>query len=220
MENDVTNALVAKKKLDVMSTIKDGLTLSFSNYLNVLLTVILYSITIWVPYINVGTTIALASLPAELAKGNKINPTFIFDAKYRKNMGEYFILLTLMVGAILIGFLFMFIPGIVIAIAWSLAVLLFVDKNKSALEAIRESNQYTYGNKLNIFISIYAIPFAVNIIGTIINLLFGLTMLPWLMAIGSIIVCLLSIAIIPINLGISAVIYKKLVLEDEPVVEQ
>lgn len=220
MENDVTNALVAKKKLDVMSTIKDGLTLSFSNYLNVLLTVILYFITIWVPYINVGTTIALASLPAELAKGNKIDPTFIFDAKYRKNMGEYFILLTLMVGAILIGFLFMFIPGIVIAIAWSLAVLLFVDKNKSALDAIRESNQYTYGNKLNIFISIYIIPFAVNIIGMIITGITSIGFIPWLMAIGSIIVCLLSFAIIPITLSINAVIYKKLVLEEESKTEE
>lgn len=218
MENNVT--LETKKKLSVMGTIKAGIALASSNYFKILLTAFLYAITIWIPYLNVGTTIAFVSLPLELAKGNQFSPTFIFDAKYRKNIGEFFILVTLMIGAIMIGVLFMVIPGIVISIAWCLAILLFVDKNKSALDAIRESNQYTYGNKFKIFLAIYIIPFIVNIIGMIITGITSIGFIPWLMAIGSVIVCLISIAVIPIPLGINAVIYKNLVLEEEPKAEE
>ena len=120
--------MIMDKKLAIMATIKDGLAIALVNYLSLILTVVLYFVTIWIPYLNVGTTIAVSSLPAEMAKGTVINPLFIFDGKYRRNMGEYFILSALMTGAILVGFLFGIIPGFVISVAWSFAVVLFVDK--------------------------------------------------------------------------------------------
>ena len=139
------------KKIDIMATLKDGIAIAGLNFLSLILVTLLYVITIWIPYLNVGTTIAMASLPAELAKGNMINPLFIFEGKYRKNMGEFFILMALMSGAIGVGFMFMGIPGIVIAIAWNFAAVLFVDKDMPALDALRESNRITYGNKWRIF---------------------------------------------------------------------
>ena len=75
------------KKLNIIATIKDGIAIGMINFLSLVLTAVLYVVTIWIPYLNVGTTIAMASLPAELAKGNVVNPLFIFDGKYRKNMG-------------------------------------------------------------------------------------------------------------------------------------
>ena len=94
------------KKLNIIATIKDGIAIGMINFLSLVLTAVLYVVTIWIPYLNVGTTIAMASLPAELAKGNVVNPLFIFDGKYRKNMGEFFILMALMGGAIGVGFFF------------------------------------------------------------------------------------------------------------------
>ena len=88
------------KKLNIIATIKDGIAIGLVNFLSLILVTVLYLLTIWIPYLNVGTTIAMSSLPAEMAKGKAINPLFIFEAKYRKNMGEFFLLMALMSGAI------------------------------------------------------------------------------------------------------------------------
>ena len=145
------------KKIDIMATIKDGIAIALVNFLSLILTTILYVLTIWIPYLNVGTTIAMCSLTAEMAKGGAINPFFIFKSEYRKNMGEFFILMSLMMGAMSVGFMFMFIPGFVISIAFGFAAVLFVDKDMSALEALRESNRITFGNKWRIFFSKFAL---------------------------------------------------------------
>lgn len=224
MDNNLMNAAVAVKKLDVLKTLKDGVSLALGNYINILLAVVLYAVTIWIPYLNVGTTIAIMSLPAELAKGNKLNPTFIFDPKYRKNMGEFFILSLLMFGAILVGMFFMFAPGIVISIAWCFAILLFVDKNKSALEALRESDQYTYGNKWNIFFVLLIFSIVINVITGVIAGVFGLIAYlaeaEWIMIISQLITSILSLAFIPFTLSANAVMYKELVLEKDTTINE
>ena len=120
------------KKLNMLATIQDGLRIALVNFLSLIAATILYILTIWIPYLNVGTTIAMSSLPAELAKGKVINPLFIFEGKYRRNIGEYFILIALMTIGTYVGFTFLIIPGIVISIAWSLATPLFVDKDTSS----------------------------------------------------------------------------------------
>ena len=61
------------KKLEVIPTIKEGVTLALMNYVSIVCAVILYVVTIWIPYLNVGTTIAMCSIPAELAKGKVIS---------------------------------------------------------------------------------------------------------------------------------------------------
>lgn len=197
-------------KLNIMATIKDGVAIALVNYLSLIVTVVLYLLTIWIPYLNVGTTIAMASLPAEMAKGSMINPLFIFKGEYRRNMGEFFILMTLMSGAIGIGFLFMIIPGYVIAIAWSLAAVLFIDKDMSALDALRESNRLTFGNKWRIFGAEMLPAFAICILVIIIAALFGIGDIAWLKAIGSIINIVLVVFIVPAIYGIEASIYRQL----------
>ena len=108
------------KKLNVRATVKDGFAIALVNYLSLVAVVALYAVSLFIPYINVGTTIAMASLPAEMAKGGAINPLFIFKKEYRRSMGEFFILQTLKSGAIGVGFMFFLIPGWVISVAWSL----------------------------------------------------------------------------------------------------
>ena len=193
-----------------MATIQDGVKIGLVNYLSLILTVVLYVLTIWIPYLNVGTTIAMCTLPAELAKGNVLNPLFIFDGKFRRNMGEFFILMTLMNGAITFGMLFGGIPGIVISIAWSLATVLFVDKDMSALDCLRESNRLTYGNKARIFGAEFLLGLAIGILAAIIAGLFSIGKIDWLQVIGVIIDIILIVFFIPAMLGVEASIYRQL----------
>ena len=57
------------KKLDICATLGEGCKIGLINFFSLLAVTILYVLTIWIPYLNVGTTIAIMSLPAELAKG-------------------------------------------------------------------------------------------------------------------------------------------------------
>ncbi len=198
------------KKLEIIPTIKEGIALALVNYLSIVCAVALYVLTIWIPYLNVGTTIAMASLPAEMAKGNVINPLFIFKGEYRRNMGEFFILMALMYGAISVGFMFGIIPGIVIGYAWYIAIILFVDKDMNALEALRESNKLTYGNKARIFGIEMLLAIALCIVIAIISAIFGIGHIGWLQGIGTFINIVLVIFFVPAMLGAQAVIYKSL----------
>ena len=204
------------KKLEIIPTIKEGVSLALVNYLSIVCAVVLYVLTIWIPYLNVGTTIAMASLPAEMAKGNVINPLFIFDGKFRRNMGEFFILMSLMIGAIWVGMMFGFIPGIVIAYAWYIAVILFVDKDRNALEALRESNKLTYGNKARIFCIELVLGVALGLACGIISAIFSIGEISWLEGIGAFLVFVLAIFFVPAMLGVQAVIYKSLTAPEEP----
>ena len=202
------------KKLNIMATIKDGLAIALVNFVSLILVVILYIVTIWIPYLNVGTTIAMCSLPAEMAKGKAINPLFIFDAKFRRNIGEFFILMSLMLGAIWVGILFGIIPGIVISIAWSFATVLFVDKDMSALDSLRESNRLTYGNKWCIFGAEFLVIICIEIAAAIIGAIFGIGEISWLETIGTIITVIMCIFAVPAVYGVEASIYRQLTTGD------
>ncbi len=142
------------KRLDFSETLKDSIEIGVKNAPSVIAAVALWLLTIWVPYINIGTTIAIALLPTELAKGEVINPLGIFDSKYRRYMGEYFITMGLMIFPIFIATLFMVVPGIVLSIAWSLAYYFLIVKGKNPIQAIKASNDATYGSKWVIFLVI------------------------------------------------------------------
>ena len=201
------------KKLPIFATLKEGIELGMVNCLSVIAATILYILTIWVPYINVGTTLAMAALPVEMAKGNVISPLSIFDSKYRKNMGEFFILVALMTGAIWVGFIFGFIPGIVISIAWNFAFMLFVDKDLNSLECLRESNKMTYGNKWNIFwITILLVLIYCVVLGALCSL-FALEN-STLEIVAVILIVIISLLLVPAAYGVDAVMYKALL--DEP----
>ena len=197
-------------KLSIFPTIKDGIAIALVNYLSLVAAAALYILTIWIPYLNVGTTIAMASLPAQMAKGNVLNPLFIFNGEYRRNMGEFFILMSLMYGAIGVGFLFMGIPGMVLSVAWSFAAVLFVDKGMNALEALRESNRLTYGNKWRIFGAEAVLAILLCIAVSIVSAIFGLGDVEALKTIGAIINIVIIVFAVPAIYGVEASIYRQL----------
>ena len=129
----------------------------------------LWLVTIWIPYINIGTTIAISLLPVELAKGSVINPLGIFDSKYRRYMGEYLITAGLMVIPIYIAFVFMIVPGIVLSLSWALSFYFLLGKGKNPMQAIKASNDATYGSKWTMFLVtlvfgiLFAICLAINV---------------------------------------------------------
>jgi hypothetical protein len=159
-------------KLAVGATIKGGIGIGTRNIGPILVHVLLWVLTVWIPYINVGTTIGLmAGIVSKASRGEAIPMTEIFDSKYRKYMGEFFLASGLIGVGVSIGIIFAIIPGIVIAIAWSLAILLVVDKGKNPTEAITLSNNSTYGYKARMF----GIYFLVGLIFSIIqSIVFGI----------------------------------------------
>ena len=76
----------AQRKITVAGVISEGIGLGIKNAISMLGATILWLLTIWIPYLNVGTTIAMTTIPIELSKGRVISPLFIFDGKYRKFM--------------------------------------------------------------------------------------------------------------------------------------
>lgn len=162
-----------KVKLDFGVTLKDSITIGLKNAPSILGCVALWLVTIWIPWINIGTTIAIMTLPIELSKGKVISPLSIFDAKYRKYFGEVFMTLGLMFAPMLLAYLFMIIPGIVLGISWMLAIYLVLDKGTNPAKAISASNEATYGSKWAIFGVQIVIGVAYAIVAAIFSAIFN-----------------------------------------------
>ncbi|MEG1405026.1 MAG: hypothetical protein RSB29_00620 [Alistipes sp.] len=154
-------------KLNFGTTIKESFTFGIKNAPSIMAAFLLWLVTIWIPYINVGTTIALSMLPVELANGHVINPLGIFHSKWRRYMGEYFMTAILMILPMLIAFLFLYIPGIVLSMAWSLSFYFLIDKGKNPVQAIKASNDATYGSKWTIFFATLVIGILLSVFGCI-----------------------------------------------------
>ncbi|MDR0302843.1 MAG: hypothetical protein LBI04_11110 [Treponema sp.] len=141
------------KKLEVIETLKDGIDIGVKNISSILVNLFFWVVTIWIPYINVGTTIGMfVGIVSKVSRGEVIPFTEIFAPKYRKCMGECFLVLGFVLIGTVMGLLFFIVPGFVIALAWSFAPLLVVDKGKNPAEAISLSNNITYGNKGRMFL--------------------------------------------------------------------
>ena len=191
-----------------MSILTEGIPLGIKNFLTIFGAAILWLLTFWIPYLNVGTTIAISTMPMALADNESPEgPTYIFDSKYRKYMGEYFILIGLMYMAIGTAYFFLIIPGIVIGLAWSQALYLLFEKQPTPIAALKESNERTYGHKWTLFFVGLVFNLAFGIFACLVTWIFILTEVIFLVVIA----VLLLIALYMVgSVGINAVIYRKL----------
>lgn len=192
-----------QKSLPVIEVLIEGFKIGVTNIASLLVAVLLYILTCWIPYLNVGTTIAISTIPLKLSEGKVISPLFIFEEKYRQYMGEYFTLIGLMMMSLIPAYCFMVIPGMIIAISWSLALFIMLDKGISPNEALIQSNKATYGYKWTIFF----INLIIGVIAFVLSFALGL-----IHEVGSFIA---AIVLMPFSLGCQAVIYKKLVKENQ-----
>ena len=197
------NANVSVQKLEIAETLREGFDLSIKNIGPVLVNILLWVLTIWIPYLNVGTTIGLFSgIVIKLSREETISFTEIFDPKYRKYMGEYFLTAGLMFLGVFIGFLFFIIPGAIISIAWCFALILVIDKEINPTEALSMSNKITYGYKGRIFLIELIVSVIFSVISAVLNKIDN--------GFAVFLLILLVIFQLIVTLGIQASMYKQL----------
>ena len=179
----------SKSLLTVQNIIKNSFKIASNNSATILLASILWILTIWIPYLNVGTTIGMWALVVGLSKQDKtFTATSIFDSKYRQYMGEFFLLVGFMALGISVGYMFFIIPGIIITFSWGQAIYLSIDKELTPLQALKTSNNITYGEKFTIFLGYLSIFLIVGIVNIFISFLLVLTEIYVLISIFSFIV--------------------------------
>lgn len=138
-------------QLTIGGIISNAFTIGMKNLGSILGAIILWFLTLWIPYLNVGTTIGIIGMVVSMSKGHIFSPVEIFDRKYRQYMGEFFLLTAFLFLGVLIGYTFVVIPGIVISLAWGQAIYLLLDKGLNPAECLTVSNRMTYGKKWTIF---------------------------------------------------------------------
>lgn len=159
-------------ELTVGSIVGKGVGNGIKNAGSIAANAILWILTLWIPYLNVGTTIGLTvGLVAKSGRGEPISPTEIFSPTYRKQMGEYFLVSGLVSVGTSVAMALLVLPGIVLAIAWSLATLLTVDRGENPSAAITKSNNLTYGHKWTIFFGTLVLTLVVAAIAGILGLI-------------------------------------------------
>ncbi len=199
-----------KNKITISSVLGEGLNIGLKNALSIICAIILWLLTIWVPYINVGTTIALCAIPVALAQGKTISPLFIFGSKYRKMMGEFFLLAVFIYMAMIPLLIFLIVPAFVVGIAWSLAFYLLIDKGLTPGEALTTSNRLTYGYKWRIFgvsVVIAIVPVLLVCISSFVD---NIADSWWLLLLTLVVELIVAVW----SLGCNAVIYRNLSAEE------
>jgi len=195
--------------LNIAATIGEGISIGIKNIIPVVVNALLWVLTVWIPYLNIGTTIGLyVGIIAKAGNGERISMTEIFNPKYRKYLGEYFLTCALIGMGIFAGLLMFIFPGIIIAITWSLALLLVVDKGKDPTAAMTMSNNCTYGNKGRMF-CIYLLFFLVYAVVILIAALI-IWKVPRIYLFGMVLTFAGTIFMIFTIFGIQASVYKQL----------
>lgn len=187
------------KKLDFMATLKETVAYGLKNVASLLLTAVLYVVTVWIPYLNVGTTIGLYKGIVEISKGKVLNPMILFDKQNFQNIGNVFILIGIMIAAIGPAYLMGIIPGIVLGIAWGFAILFLIDKGLSPIECLRTSYDATYGEKWTIFFLFLVVGVAFSILSVLCALI---------PKVGWIFVFIVAVLAFAIVIALEAVLYK------------
>ncbi|WP_455382481.1 hypothetical protein [Salinispira pacifica] len=155
--------------------ISQALSRGLKNMVAIAVNYLLWIITIWIPYLNIGTTIGLlVGVVAKSSREEPISYTEIFNPEYRKQMGEYFLVSGFVSAGVGFGFALFFLPGVVLSIAWMLAPLFTVDGGLNAVEAIRKSNTVTYGRKAAIFWAMVVLGVIAAVGAIILSLIFNL----------------------------------------------
>lgn len=192
-------------RLSIGEIVSNAISIGLKNAPMLILMAILWVITLWIPYLNIGTTIGLWDQLVRMGRGESISPTAIFNSEYRERIGDFFLLIAFLTAGALAGLL---IPGAgtIIGLAWFLAIPLFVDRGTDPLESLTMSNRLTHGNKLTIFLAILILVGGLAIVALILMLI--LQDAPGLMLL---LMFIIYILILPILFAAQAYVYSRLV---------
>ncbi len=199
------------QRLDVGQALKGCFEIGLKNVFTILGAALLWLITVWIPYLNIGTTIALSSvLPYKLAKGEAFSPAEIFDARYRENMTNWFLILGLVNAAIGFALLLFIFPAIILFFAWMLAPILVVNLGSKPIDAMNESYKVTYGSKWAMFFSYFILGIIIWVVALIIALI-----TIQILFLGILLSIILTVIALGLYFGLQAQIIKSLLLNDE-----
>lgn len=204
-------------ELTIGNVVKESIAKGMKNLVPLSVNALLWILTFWIPYFNIGTTIGLfVGIMTKIARDEPLSNTEIFDKKYRKNMGEFMITSGLCYMGISVGALFLFFPAIVISMAWSLAIPLVIDKDYNPSEAISLSNKLTYGHKWTMFGSYFILSLILGVGFAIVSAILGMLLGPLV-----ILVAIAGLAaIVSIQISAQSYIYNALYQNsDSPSVE-
>ncbi|MBO4671538.1 MAG: hypothetical protein J5640_06850 [Bacteroidales bacterium] len=176
----------------------DAVQYGIKNIGPLILMIVLYILTVWIPYINIGTTIGLYKATIKIGRGEVINPLDIFQKENRNNLGDFFILMGLMSMGISVAAVFMLIPAIVMCFAWMFAIFFFIDKGLSPTKCLKISYKATDGEKWNIFLVYLVLGVCISILSAI----FGL-----IPKVGWIFVLALFICYMAVTVAVEGVMY-------------
>ncbi len=151
LQNVGESQSIPEINLNVGTIIGSAFSIGFKYFFPLLGCFILWIITIWIPYLNIGTTIALYGIVVKMAKNESFGIGEIFRPEYRQIFPEFFLLLGLSAVGIYFSAIFFIIPALVLSIAWLLSYFLLIDKKMGVIEALKESNRLTNGYKWDIF---------------------------------------------------------------------
>ena len=196
-----------QSKLNVKDTLLDAFNLGLKNVVNLLLTALLYVVTIWIPYLNVGTTIGFYKIIVALSKGEEIVPTSLFSKENYKGLGDFFLLLGLESAGLGAAMIFLFVPAMVLGLAWQYAFYFFVDKKMSPLKSLSTSYDTTCGEKWTLF-------FIYLVFSLIISLVAGI--FGAIPKVGAFFACIIIIAAVALAIALEAVLYKHFSSKLEP----
>lgn len=192
--------------LNIQKTLSQGISLGMKNALNLILMSLLYMLTCWIPYLNVGTTIGVYKAVIALSKGEAIRPTSIFSSENFKSLGDFFLLFGLITLGVGMASAFMFIPGLVLGIAWSFAMYFFLDKKVSPLKALRMSYDTTCGEKWSIFFVMFILIFGICLVFAILGALATVNEVTAI--IFGLLIFVAAVIVVPICFGVDAELYK------------
>lgn len=153
------------KRVDIAAAAADTFAIATRHAPSIIAAVILFLLTLWVPYVNLGTLIALTLLPVRLARDERIEALSIFRSEYRRRMGDFLLTAALKQAALALGTALLVIPGIVLALAWKPAYWCLAEHDKSPLEAIRAAEAATRGSKWRLFALLFAFTLCATVAG-------------------------------------------------------
>ncbi len=93
--------------LDVVSVYKNCFVSGAQDLIPVVIASALWLVTVWIPYINIGTTIAMFTLPVWIVAGKKLSPIDLFLGEHRAKMFGLLRLHGLVLAACLVFFMVM-----------------------------------------------------------------------------------------------------------------
>ena len=215
--------------LDVVSVYKHCFISGAQDLIPVVIAAALWLVTVWIPYINIGTTIAMFTLPVWIVAGKKLSPIDLFLGEHRTKMFGLLRLHGLVLAACLVFYMIMAstfvsiqifskydpgfwtwvkvvllfacasVPFFMMTTAWSMAPFLLIEKGLEPAAALKESFRITEGVRLQVF-AIYAVPLLIAAL--ILHLLGGINYFRW------IVFAITIVATATAVVGLSAQVYR------------